>query len=219
MINAVATQIKGLIKDLPWVETLAGVAVPHTHYVSNGDGSEIPCTFPMVCNANPAECDPNGRFMPIVPDDYKKSIIYFEQFGSIIPQPNSDKDFSEHKGKIKLIAWLNLQQLGIHPDSMDCSCSVSGCFSAELYKIISRQKQPLEIATGCFTGSSIELSVTALPQRNVAEFQKYSYGREVLECLKYPFDFFTIEIGFTFHFCENGLLTHTPSDPIECIII
>ena len=104
------------ISVLDFVDRYAGIV--RTINIAEGNGTEtgIIKRYPLACDVTGVDCANVGVYQNLVPDDTKKSVVYWEM---ISPMSNmgmtKTRDFyrKKFKGTARLVVWLNLAKLGI----------------------------------------------------------------------------------------------------------
>jgi len=196
---------------LDFVDRYAGIV--RTINIAEGNGTEtgIVKRYPVACDVTGADCANLGIYQDLVPNDTKKSVIYWEM---IAPMSNvgytSTRNFFEKRfrGTARLVVWLNLAKLGIE----NCTDAVNIIPILEK-EITTRGK----IMGGVFDGAQLRIQ----PQKMVAQeintvFGKYDYNK-LKNFYLYPFDFFAIDVQFTLEQCldKGGIFPVLPAK--DCV--
>ena len=112
MTGALAAILRTYLQGLPFVDRLAGVV--RTVTITGEDGKRK--AFPVACNVTNADCTA-GRYQDLVPDSSRKSVMYFEDGGTVLT--GLLKGDPQFRSTIRLIGWLNLKKMGL----TDCDLS------------------------------------------------------------------------------------------------
>lgn len=201
MINDIGEILKGLIdaEGLPYVETLAGVVQEETAEKPKGFTSKV---FPVYCPQLEA-CDPNN-IEPLVPDNKRKSLMYFERNGEILFR-GRDKKYSQFTADLFFVAWLNPRKLGY------TDCSISAKISAKIIQIWDK---------GYFnsggTYSKILIKPISIAHKDKKIFDKYKYTDKFYHLLEYPYDYFRIRVQVDFMIHDNCLEDFNELPEILC---
>jgi hypothetical protein len=183
------------ISVLDFVDRYAGIV--RTINIAEGNGTEtgIVKRYPVACNVTGADCANIGIYQNLVPDDTKKSIVYWEM---IQPMSNvgytSTRNFFEKRfrGTARLVVWLNLAKLGIE----NCTDAVNIIPILEK-EITTRGK----IIGGIFDGAQLRIQPLRMVNQEInTVFGKYDYNK-LKNFYLYPFDFFAIDVQFTLEQC------------------
>lgn len=220
MLSTAANALKKIIKDLPFVETIAGMTFVGSRVISEGN-RQISCTFPVACGVDDQNCFQVGHFEPIRPSVNKKSIIYFEDNGGMRPArgKNLAKGTIAFTGSMRLVAWLNYAKMGLSIEDIK-TCSSSSVFAVNVITAIECGPKQCIVEEGCYSGSIIQLGTPILLPKNTTIFSKYTaYKQDTIRCLGYPMDYFAIDIPVTFLLNKKCFAPPVLGEPIDCIVI
>jgi len=203
------------IQVLDFVDRYAGIV--RTINIAEGNGTEtgIVKRYPLACNVTGVDCANIGVYQNLVPDDTKKSVIYWEM---ISPMTNGGmtktRDFyrKKFKGTARLVVWLNLAKLGID------NCTDSILVLPILEKEITTKGK---ITGGIYDGDLLWIEPLRMVNQDINTiFGKYDYNK-LKNYYLYPFDFFAIDVQFTLEQCLSrgglwpcALPIDCPNDPI-----
>lgn len=193
------------ISALDWVDLYGGMV--QTINIRSGsteakDGSIK--RYPVSCDTNTKDCNNISVLQNLVPNDSRKSIIYWEE-----AQPMSDRGmtkkgnffYRKYEGKARVIVWLNLLKLG------QTSCRAPIDAMLQLESILSIK--------GRLTGGSFDGNMFwSLPSSTVKHdiqtiFGKYDYDK-LRNYYLTPYDYFAIDVSFSLEQClkkDNALIT------------
>lgn len=190
MINDIANILKSQIEDLNWIETIEGIVKP-LKYRQKG-GKEV--TIPAVINATPTLCQ-QGKYLDLLPDTKKKSIIYFED-GGFDEIDSFSCHYLRYEAILKLICWVNLKLINQTYNS-------TTLLEQSIIKAI-----PYQI-----TNSSPYIKITATMNKMLKKgadlFTDYSHDEIQSQFITYPYDCFGIEwkVEFSIHkSCINEVI-------------
>ena len=183
------------IQTFDFVDRYAGIV--RTINIAEGNGTEtgIVKRYPLACNVTGVDCANVGVYQNLVPDDTKKSVIYWEM---ISPMTNGGmtktRDFyrKKFKGTARLVVWLNLAKLGID------NCTDSILVLPILEKEITTKGK---ITGGIYDGDLLWIEPLRMVNQDINTiFGKYDYNK-LKNYYLYPFDFFAIDVQFTLEQC------------------
>lgn len=216
MLNAVTDCLKQRLSELPFIETIGGIVQPIDKVDEKYDNNNnvvgyASTTFPISCGME-STCFDNGRYMALVPDDSKKSVGYFEQIGGVRPvgKTGAKGNIVCFEGRLRFVCWLNLLKLGL----------VDNCTYAPQFVI----NTICNIEGGCslepvFTESHFTVEVIEEVKRDASIFKDYSYDRNRLQFLMFPFDYFALDLRIKLFISKGCLKPIVLGEPIECNII
>jgi len=202
------------IQPLDFVDRYAGIV--RTINIAEGNGTEtgIVKRYPLACNVTGVDCANIGIYQNLVPDDTKKSVIYWEM---VSPMQNSGmtktRDFyrKKFKGTARLVVWLNLAKLGID------NCTDSILVLPILEKEITTRGK---ITGGIYDGDLLWIEPLRMVNQDINTiFGKYDYNK-LKNYYLYPFDFFAIDVQFTLEQClsKGGTFPILPAADCQNIV-
>jgi hypothetical protein len=198
------------IQTLDFVDRYAGIV--RTINIAEGNGTEtgIVKRYPLACNVTGVDCANIGVYQNLVPDDTKKSVIYWEM---VSPMTNGGmtktRDFyrKKFKGTARLVVWLNLAKLGID------NCTDSILVLPILEKEITTRGK---ITGGIYDGDLLWIEPLRMVNQDINTiFGKYDYNK-LKNYYLYPFDFFAIDVQFTLEQCLSKGGTWPCLLPLDC---
>lgn len=199
------------IKTLSFVEKYAGIVKTINIAVENQTDKGHVKRYPVACDVNRGDCVNTGLYDELVPDDNKKSVVYWEL---ISPATNSGftqtKDFytKRFKGVARLVVWLNLAKLGI----TDCNGAIDTL--PPLEKILTKRGK---IASGIYQNSMFWIEPRAVVKQDIQTvFGGYDYPK-LKNYYLYPFDFYAIDVSFTLDQCLAKGGTFTAGTAADCV--
>lgn len=166
--------------------------------------------FPIACNVTGADCNNPSTFENLVPDDSKKSVIYWEEMQPMQVvgfTPTNSYYNRKMQGTARIVVWLNLAKFG----EVDCNAPIE--FMLELERVITKQ---VKINGGFFDDNLLWILPIKTVQNDVATiFGKYTYPKN-LNFYMYPFDFFAIDVQFTMYQCLSKGATIVFNPSVDC---
>jgi hypothetical protein len=198
------------IQVLDFVDRYAGIV--RTINIAEGNGTEtgIVKRYPLACNVTGVDCANIGIYQNLVPDDSKKSVIYWEM---VSPMQNTGmtktRDFyrKRFKGTARLVVWLNLAKLGID------NCTDSILVLPILEKEITTKGK---ITGGVYDGDLLWIEPLRMVNQDINTiFGKYDYNK-LKNYYLYPFDFFAIDVQFTLEQCLSKGGAFPCTVPLDC---
>lgn len=203
MTTDFAEALRDLIEPLPFIDRLAGMVRPVTISEETATGKRRK-VFPVACGVSGKDCVTNGKYQDLVPDDAKKSVIYFEENGGTQFVGYQKKDF-QFRSQLKLVGWLNLSKLGVD------SCSWS---SIAVLQILS--KMPIGYFNLDNRYTRCQITGIAEAEKLPSIFSKYTYDEAVTQYLLFPYDYFALNITIEYivpRSCINEIIL---ASPINC---
>ena len=183
------------ITALEFADKYAGIVKTINIAVDNQSDTGTIKRYPVAFNVQGDDCAKIGVYGELVPDDTKKSVIYWEL---IQPMTNAGytktRDFfnKRFKGTARLIVWLNLAKLGID----DCNGAI---LTLPILEKILTQKGKL--LTGVYEKSLLWIEPKNLVKQDINTiFGNYDYPK-LKNYYLYPYDFFAIDVNFTLEQC------------------
>lgn len=201
MIIDIGNILIARISDLPFIDKYAGVVRPitKTDVVEN---RTVIKTFPVSCQTTMEQCD-SGRYIDLIPESTKKSVLYLEDKG--IRFTKIQGPLLHFKASFDLVCWLNMPALGF----TDCSYS-----AVAIAGIISRIPDNF-YNSGIY--QMISFSIGGQQSKMTNPFQKYSYKEEVTQFLMYPYDHFVIPFEIDFAINKNCVEETEIGEADECL--
>jgi hypothetical protein len=197
MTSQLAARLSEFVSLLPWVEVSAGLAIPVTFLENTTEGA-VRKVMPVACGES---CETGTRYLSLVPDSEKRSIVYFEDYGTVI----REKDASRYdcESTLRMVCWLNLAKLGYE------DCQLSSMAVSQVMGSL-----PLVIDDG-LPYNHIMIKVTAQMPKSPGIFTRYTYDEAITQYLMWPYDYFALEVKLKYLFtrgCEFPL----PVNPAIC---
>jgi hypothetical protein len=188
MNKELATVLRTKLAGLPFVDVLAGMAQTVTQSDPNQDDNapavitkRFPVSYDVVGAGNCV-----GTEVVLIPDSFKKSIIYFEDFG--ITVTGRVHGMVAYSSNLRLICWINRANLvGDHYQE------ISGrCMASIVDALLTRNPENV----GMFT--RLIVNIARIPPQDAALFGKYTYDEATRQYLRPPFEFFGIDLIATY---------------------
>lgn len=194
----IANILKSYIEPLDFVDRITGLVRPiiKTDVVEMyNDDNEligeqvIKKIFPVSCSVTHEECFEGERYMDLVPNSDYRSIIYFEDKGTILTGMQGKR--MQFMSALRLVCWLNL-------DMFDTtSCTLSAPVMAAIIHAIPTS----HFNDGNYQGISAKL--TSIPPKDASIFGAYTYNEETNQHLLYPYDYFALDLNIDFMIHES----------------
>ena len=199
------------ITALSFADKYAGIVKTINIAVDNQTDTGIVKRYPVACNVVNGDCANIGLYNELVPDDTKKSVIYWEM---IQPMYNAGytktNDFynKRFKGVARLVVWLNLAKLGID----ECNGAIYAIPIIE--KILTKRGK---IQSGVYENSILRIEPKGLVKQDINTiFGGYDYPK-IKNYYLYPFDFFAIDVNFTLEQCLIKGGTFPTGAALDCV--
>ena len=198
------------ITALSFADKYAGIVKTINIAVDNQTETGTVKRYPVACNVVNGDCTNVGLYNELVPDDTKKSVIYWEM---IQPMFNAGytktNDFfnKRFKGVARLVVWLNLAKLGIS----ECNGAIYAIPILE--KILTTRGK---IQSGVYENSILRIEPKGLVKQDINTiFGGYDYPK-LKNYYLYPFDFFAIDVNFTLEQCLSKGGTFPSGAALDC---
>lgn len=204
MNKELATLLKSKLSALPFIDMLAGLVQTVTTEERDANGvAKIQKRFPVAYDTNDTRNCTVGPERMLIPDSSRRSIIYFEDFGSSATN-ESRGQLRGMSSSIRLICWLNRAKL-----VGDNYTEISGrMMSMILDKLITRNPEN----NGMFT--KLIVKVARIPPQDPALFGRYTYSEVDRQYLRPPFEFFGIDLACTYFVNSNCINEIEWKDPV-----
>lgn len=207
MNKEVARVLKNYIKDLPFVDLIAGlvqtvrIKIP----VGGDDGGDklLETRIPVSYDTEEGiECI--GKERELIPNSDRKSIIYFEDYGST---PNKDTHgLIGMDSKLRLVCWLNRALL------------VGDTYAEVTTPAMGMILNALPMGNPVNKGDLTRLRVSAshIPIQDASIFGKYTYEEAETQYLRPPYEFFAIDLQINFTLSPKCGEKVNWNNPITC---
>jgi len=183
MNNKIANIIVDYIKDLPWIDKLAGMTQVARIYQTS-DGAKIEKRYPISCQLDYEDACKEGCYDELVPNSKYRSVVYFED-GSFSYRERRGKRLY-YESNIRLVAWLNYKLL-----------EGAGCGSTGEYILDIIQALP-EIPVDIDNMRGMTITVISQARRDSGIFSKYTYNEFATQYMLIPYDYFALDIRTEF---------------------
>lgn len=180
MNENIASILKDRIKDLPFIDKIAGLVRPVRVEVLDDKNAKQLKTYPIASDID-VNAITQDKYRSLVPNSKFKSIIYFEDSGTTLAY--RDRDRVGFVGRVILVGWLNLPKL------LDCEFKTGS--TQAILSIISKLPGD-HFSDGVYREMRIT-AVNEIPKSN-AIFSRYTYDEIKNQYLMYPFDYFALNI-------------------------
>lgn len=184
MTKELSSVLKSLLAPCTFVDTLAGIvqAVVDVKF-NHDDNFKILKKKPVSYDTNLGNNSFLGMERQLVPDKGKKSIMYFEDFGST-SDPRGRAGSLSFITNVRFVCWMNKTNMGF------------GKWDDVTAKCIDEVLHLLVKGTGTNLNGIVKLMVTSpriLPQ-DANIFSRYNYSEEELQYLRPPYEYFAIDL-------------------------
>lgn len=197
MVKEVASIMKDRVSSLPFLDVIAGVAQPVIDVkFRNGDNMKIEKKMPVSYDLVGGKSAILGMERQLVPDQSKKSILYFEDFGTTQDTGARASALTmSYISTIRLVCWINKTKMVQYK-----------------YREITAQCIA-QINRALITGTSINsdgitrlmISLNRIPIQNADIFSRYNYDEAELQYLRPPFEYFAIDYTCKYRVKESCL--------------
>jgi hypothetical protein len=178
MVNLIVNEIvKGLQLDLSFVDKITGIV--KTAQASIGGAVK---SFPVAHNINLDTCN-DSELLDFVPDNRKRSIIYFEDRGTTMTRMENQSIY--FTSNFTLVCWFNYKMLA---GNMTNTSQISGNLIKHL-PVVMGNIPPL---------IGVVLSVTGEQANDGSVFSKYSYIEEQSQFITYPYGYVALDLSADF---------------------
>jgi hypothetical protein len=202
MNDIIAGILKDYVDTLAFADKIAGMV----RIAERTGEAGLKQYFPVACNLTEAECN-TGRYMDLIPDGKKKSVIYFEEKAGVQLLRRGGSG-NVYESKLRLVVWLNLKLLGIE------ACTSTAGAMGDILRVIPN-KIPQTITSPFGIGNMIvTFEGEALKSADI--FSKYSYNQAQTQYLLFPYDYFALDFTIELHLNKECLPSLTPGEPNNC---
>lgn len=209
MNKELASILRDKLTDIPFIEVFGGLVYVQQkkdrYYISEEDTSGYPIEkrFPVTCDHIGADCG-DGDLLAMIPNNKKKGILYFEDWGLSVNSIKGDLVF--YNSSLRLVAWLNTKFI----DLSLCRSLMTPVISGIIQRISG--KNPFNEGNL----QAIDVSIQSIPQTNADIFNRYTYDNATIQYLMPPYEFFALDIRASFR-VSASCLAYVPLKNPECI--
>ena len=200
MIADVGNIIINKLVTLPFIDKYAGVVRVIKYKQKDG----IIGSFPADCKISLDECNKGKRYLDLVPDSKKKSVLYLEDLG--LRQTDKKGTIQYFNAQYNLVGWLNLALLGVN------SCSYSAAAIGSIFKRLNIAQFNEHIY------QYIDIKIIGQQPKSLDPFVKYSYDETINQYLMFPYDHFVISIDVNFRF-DTRCIKENSLDPANYCLV
>ncbi len=190
MVGGIANILVSRISTLNFVDKIAGVVKPmvKVDVIEDEDGYRVVRkVFPVACGVTAAQCEEQGLYTDLVPDDKYRSIIYFEDRGAqFVDRQGSVLQFA---GNLRLVCWMNLKHFVVASGK---ECTLDGLVLAKLLS---------EFPNTYFNSGNYQrilINITRVLPKSQDIFGFYTYREETNQYLLHPYDYFAVDLTVNF---------------------
>lgn len=194
MTKEVATILKNRLAGLPFSDVIAGIVQPVVDEKFTDDTNlRIQKKMPVSYDTNQGKNTFLGSERQLVPDQGRKSFIYFEDFGSVENTKNVRAGDLGYTSSLRLVCWLNKGKLDV-----DKYAEITAICIGEILK---RLITPVAINDKGIT--RLFCRASRIVQQDAGIFSRYSYDEAELQYLRPPFEYFAIDLQCTYVMRRN----------------
>lgn len=192
MTKELANVMKGMLEGIEFLDVVAGIVQPVVDVkFKEANNMAISRKLPVSYDVT-GKGTTLGLERQLVPDQSKKSILYFEDFGSMT-------DTSARAGtlafitNIRLVFWMNKAKAGF--EKYD---EVSGICIEEILKRLVKSS-----GTNANGITRLFISNPRILIQDANVFSRYNYPEEVVQYLRPPFEFSAIDFSAKYTFVRS----------------
>ena len=180
MNNKIANIVVDYIKDLDWIDKIAGLT-----QIAKVTQGGVEKRFPISCDLTFDDACTQGCYDELMPNSQYSSVVFFEDGSFNFIRQEGGKLIYE--SRLRLVAWLNYKKL------TEGGCGSSGDYIISIIKALPAFPQNV--------GDMLRLSitVTSQAQRSSGVFSKYTFDELHTQYLMVPYDFFGLDIKTEFY--------------------
>ena len=176
MINIIANKLVTYLQALPFRDKLTGIVKTARLY-----SDTTVKAFPVKYNTNITTCNPS-QLDALVPDSKKRSIIYFEDFGTSLARNNDN--YIDCSSNLRLVCWFNYNKIGQYHEPSLIALNIL---------------KHLPTVLGNFDNLiGVRCEVTRQAENDANCFNRYTYYEEQSQYLTYPYDYVCFDIVATY---------------------
>lgn len=196
--------LKDRIASLPFIDVLAGM-VQTVEEVNETETGVIRKRFPLAVDTNMTDVCAGGPERALTPDSSKKSVIYFEDFGSQITREgrNGAQSFVT---SLRLIAWLNRERL-----TGNAYQTITGYCIASICRRLDIKFQN----AGIF--QRLNVVPSRIPIQDASLFSRYTYDEAIRQFLLPPFEVFGIDFNCSYQVKAGCIADIDFNNPSVCL--
>jgi hypothetical protein len=197
MNKEIAGMLKNKISDLPFIDQLAGLVqtVEIEIFADQADNQTAKVVvarkrFPVSYDVIRGDTNVRGLEKNLAPDSSKKSITYFEDYGSQLIGHSAG--YSDYESKLRVVCWLNRKRLV----GETYSEITAVCVNSLVSKLCAK---PFNY--GLF--SRVIVKVLAIPAQDKGIFGRYTYDEVVNQYLRPPYEFFAMDLSVKYRIADS----------------
>ena len=177
------------IEPLNWKDAYAGLVNDFVRIDigENAKGNKVPIrkVFPISCDASFEECT-NGKYQWLAPNVKKRSVIYFEDRGSILLSRNADN--YNFTSRIRMTVWFNSNKFGYGNE-----CDISPRLIGNILQFI-----PVSPFNESYF-SRISIKFIGEEVKDSRIFSRFTYDEPITQYLLKPYGYFALnfEVNYT----------------------
>lgn len=180
-------------------------------------------SYPISCEVNQEDCnEPSDNiYLDLVPDEAKKSILYFEVIRPAQGSQSFDgatghilRGFQKYTARVRLVVWINAGKLGVGDSNGNYSCNWEQPYIEQILKTIA--KDGTFPNDSDFAGGWYQVGNATITQNDLSIFSKYSYN-EYRNYYRYPYAYAAIDFDLSWTYCVGSNTTPILADEIPCV--
>ena len=199
MNNKIANIVVSYIKELDWIDKLAGMTQIVRVTQTSGD-AKVEKRYPISCQMAFDEACTEGCYDELAPNSAYRSVVYFEDGSFSFVRQEGKRLY--YDSTIRLIAWLNYKKLA------DGGCGATGNYIVDIIKALPAFPVTVDDLM------SVTIRVMSQAVRSEAIFAPYTYNVFQTQYLMLPYDFFSLEIRTSFYIIAECV--NDTSGCLEC---
>lgn len=192
MNQQIANIIKDRIKDLDFIDKIAGLISVTYMNISDSEGTKIQKSFPVACDTTAEDCI-SGSYNELCPDSKYRTVLYFEDQG--VTFNSREGKFICYTSSLRLVCWINVARYVAECCGEGLTCSASSDIIKKIICALPSQPEYIN------PYSKVYPVVISQVIRSNSIFAAYTYNELATQYLFSPFDFFALNIETTFCIC------------------
>ena len=184
MTKELCNILKNQLNNIAFLDVVAGITQPVIDVrFKEKENTAIAVKMPVSYDTSLGPSTFMGSERQLVPDKSRKSILYFEDFGSS-PDPQARAGSLGFITNVRLVCWMNKTAIGFTKyEDVTTRC---------ITEILER----LVLGTGINENGFVKLFVynPRILIQNASIFSPYNYPEAVVQYLRPPFEYFAIDL-------------------------
>lgn len=184
MLDNLCNVLKERAATTGYFTKVGGLVMTIEKQDENEAGKMYTVKFPATADHNIEQCG-TGVMVDMIPNSSFRGVMYFEA-DTITPTEKRFTFGQQYAADIRLVGWLNREQLGSSPETPINRIVIGDVLLA--------LTQPYKVQTF----GKLAVSVTRIIEGNQSIFSKYTYSVKDRQYLMPPFCYFAIDLRVTF---------------------